>query len=90
MPKAARGMMGETPVAKKAMAVVSEVLKTAEVARRCVKVRREVTLLLMGGGMLADWRHASKKTKMSSAPTPSTTKTERMCTCENQVTRSTV
>ncbi len=73
--------MGETPVAKKAMAVVKEVLKMAEAARRCVKVRREVIETETGGGMLADCRHASTKTKMSSAPTPSTTKTERMCTC---------
>ena len=88
MPKALIGITGETPVARKATVVVSDVLKTAEAVRRNVTTIRAYRLSPTCGSLRA-WRHASMNTKMSSAPMPSTKKTARMCICESHGTNGT-
>ena len=74
-------MTGETAVPAKASAVVNDVLKTAWAVRTYVKTIRVSSEAEMCGGSDADCLHASVKTKMSSAPTPRTMKTARMCIC---------
>ena len=97
MPKAAMGITGETAVPKKAVAVVKEVLKTACAVRLYVKTMRVVRSRSpaarsagLRGGSYALCRQPSQKTKMSSAPTPSTMKTARMCSWEKYGTLATV
>ena len=66
------GMTDETALERNAPAVVKEVINIAPAARRCTQLMRDSSGV-PGGRSTADWRQASTKTKISSAPIPQMT-----------------
>jgi hypothetical protein len=77
-PNAAMGITSDMAVAANATAVVREVTKIALDARRAAYVTRVRVVPETAAGSYALCLNASKNTNTSSAPTPSTTNTERI------------
>eukprot|EP00966_Prymnesium_polylepis_P083600 1936440-Prymnesium_polylepis.3 len=82
-------MIGERAVARNATVVVNEVLNTALPVCSYVTTMRDSNESRMTASF-SEWRQASWKTKMSSAPTPSTTKSASTWKLPNQLMRQTV
>ena len=72
------GITFDIAVAMNAIMVVKLVTDIALDARRAVYVTRPRSVPEMSVGSNADCLNASKKTKTSSAPTPRTTKTDKI------------
>ena len=82
MPKVRTGIIGDKPRQRNARAVVSDVLNTVSMVReKAYKSRRSVVSSASStlGTSACAWRHASNRTKLSSAPIPRARKILQRC-----------
>jgi len=93
MPKVRTGIIGDKPRQRNARAVVSDVLKTVSMVREnAYKSRRSVVSSASStlGTSACAWRHASKSTKLSSAPIPRARKILKRCNEPKYSIRNTI